>query len=304
MGVRIKHYHADNGRFADNGFMNAVKKQQQTISFCGVNVHFQNGIAEKIILDLQEQAHTMLLHAKSRWPKVISIHLWPYALRSSNQLRQVTPDKEDGTSPLEMFSGAEVTVNLKDWHTPLFTLYALNSALASGNSIPKWDNRCRLGINLGPSPRHARNTSLVLNLTTGISSPRFHVKLDELFETVASRTGSPGTISNWQSLAGFWMTRVKKVEEDVSLTPVRDGLRLVNLEPEPEQPQTEEETRESLQETDVAPQALEGEAIEEAVPKLPPLVVGSKRSSRDHQSTAIMLESVHQEGWAGIRSGK
>jgi hypothetical protein len=54
MGVRIQHYHADNGRFADNGFMNAVKQQQQTISFCGVNAHFQNVIAEKRIRDLQE----------------------------------------------------------------------------------------------------------------------------------------------------------------------------------------------------------------------------------------------------------
>jgi hypothetical protein len=93
MGVRIQHYHADNGRFADNGFMNAVKKQQQTIYFCGVNAHFQNGIAVKRIIDLQEQARTMILHAKSRWPKGVSIHLWPYALRSANQLRQVTPDK-------------------------------------------------------------------------------------------------------------------------------------------------------------------------------------------------------------------
>jgi hypothetical protein len=68
MGVRIQHYHADNGRFADNDFMNTVKKQQQTISFCGVNAHFQNGIAEKRMRDLQEQARTMLLHAKSRCP--------------------------------------------------------------------------------------------------------------------------------------------------------------------------------------------------------------------------------------------
>jgi hypothetical protein len=45
------------------------------------------------------------------------------------------------------------------------------------------------------------------------------------------------------------MKRGKKVEEDVSLTPVRDEHRLVNLEPDPEQPQTEEETRESVQET-------------------------------------------------------
>jgi hypothetical protein len=93
IGVRIQNYHSDNGRFADNGFMNSVKKQQQTISFCGVNAHFQNGIPEKRIRYLKEQARTMLLHAKSRCPKGVSIHLWPYALRSANQLRQVTPDK-------------------------------------------------------------------------------------------------------------------------------------------------------------------------------------------------------------------
>jgi hypothetical protein len=61
------------------------------------------------------------------------------------------------------------------------------------------------------------------------------VKHDEFFETVASRTGAPDTISNWQSEAGFWMTRVNKVEGDVSLAPVRYEQRLVNLEPELEQ---------------------------------------------------------------------
>jgi hypothetical protein len=132
---------------------------------------------------------------------VVSVHLWPYALRSANQLRQATPYKEDGTSPLERFSGDEVTAHLKDCHTHLCPVYALNSSLTNGNSIPKWDNRCRLGINLGPSPRHARNVSLVLNLTTRLSSPQFHVKHDEFLWTVASRTGAPDTISNWKSLA-------------------------------------------------------------------------------------------------------
>jgi hypothetical protein len=131
-------------------------------------------------------------------------------------------------APLERFLGEEVAANLKDCHTPLCPVYALNSILASGNSITKWDYRCRLGINLGPSPRHTRNVSLVLNMTTGMSSPQFHVKHDEFFETVASRTVAPDTISNWQSLAGFWMTRGKKVEEDVSITPVRDEQRVSN----------------------------------------------------------------------------
>ena len=60
-GVKILHYHADNGRFADNGFIQACKDNNQGITYCGVNAHFQNGVAEKRIRDLQEQARTMLL---------------------------------------------------------------------------------------------------------------------------------------------------------------------------------------------------------------------------------------------------
>ena len=32
----IKHYHADNGRFAENTFRDHIKNGNQTISFCGV----------------------------------------------------------------------------------------------------------------------------------------------------------------------------------------------------------------------------------------------------------------------------
>jgi hypothetical protein len=42
-GVTIKHYHADNGRFAETTFMADIAKCGQTISFCGVNAHFQMG---------------------------------------------------------------------------------------------------------------------------------------------------------------------------------------------------------------------------------------------------------------------
>ena len=46
-GVKILLYHADNGRFADNGFIQACKDNNQGITYCGVNAHFQIGIAEK-----------------------------------------------------------------------------------------------------------------------------------------------------------------------------------------------------------------------------------------------------------------
>jgi hypothetical protein len=62
-GVKVKHYHADNGRFVDNAWKEGLAQENQSITHCGVNAHFQNGIAEWRIWDLKEQARTMLLHS-------------------------------------------------------------------------------------------------------------------------------------------------------------------------------------------------------------------------------------------------
>jgi hypothetical protein len=78
--VQVKHYQADNGRFGENAYKAAVEREGQTISFCGVNAHFQNAVAERRIRHLQDQARTMLIHAQGRWPEAIDAHLWPYAL--------------------------------------------------------------------------------------------------------------------------------------------------------------------------------------------------------------------------------
>ena len=58
-GVKIKHYHADNGRFADRKFLEAVEAENQTISFCAAYAHHQNGKEEKRNRDLQEQVRTI-----------------------------------------------------------------------------------------------------------------------------------------------------------------------------------------------------------------------------------------------------
>jgi hypothetical protein len=51
-GIKIQHYHCNNGQFSDNAFKQACHKQHQQLTFCGVNAHFQNGIAEQAIRDL------------------------------------------------------------------------------------------------------------------------------------------------------------------------------------------------------------------------------------------------------------
>ena len=56
-------------------------------------------------------------------------------------------------------------------------------------------------VNLGKSPRHARSAALILSLLTGYGSARFHIKHDELFETVRDINTLPQ--SRWQELARF-----------------------------------------------------------------------------------------------------
>lgn len=201
LGVTIESYHADNGRFADNAFIEAVRLARQTISYCAAHAHFQNGKAEKRIRDLQEAARKQLLHAIARWPEVITFHLWPYALRHANNIRNNLPDSINGSSPLDRYSKSGVQANLSNFHAFGCPVYALHSSLQDGNSVPKCHSRSRLGVHLGQSPRHARTVSLVMNLTTGHVSPLFHVRHDEYFETVRPDAGNATTQSHWQQLA-------------------------------------------------------------------------------------------------------
>jgi hypothetical protein len=79
-GVHISNYHADNGRFAERLFLDHAASNNQSVSLCGVNAHFQNGIAKKQMRNLTERARTFLLHAMNSWPLAVTINLWPYAL--------------------------------------------------------------------------------------------------------------------------------------------------------------------------------------------------------------------------------
>ena len=90
-GAMVHHYHADNGLFDTKLFKEAVRKSNQTLSFCGVNAHHQNGRAEARIKDVTTGARTALLHAAHRWPKAINAALWPSALKHYTNIRNALP---------------------------------------------------------------------------------------------------------------------------------------------------------------------------------------------------------------------
>ena len=206
--VKIKHYHADNGIFAEAEFATAVQEDGQTISYCGVNAHHQNGRAEKKIRDLQDLARTMILHAQQRWSTAITVNLWPYAVRMANDVTNNTPSIKGGVSPIELFAQVAVAPRVKHSHTFGSPVYVLDSALqTAGRRIPKWDKRARIGIYLGTSPRHSRKVALVLSLQTGHVSPQFHVVFDDMFETLRPSAGNVLPESKWQEATGFTPSR-------------------------------------------------------------------------------------------------
>ena len=129
-GVIIKHYHADNGRFAERGWMDHCKNAGQTLSFCRVGAHHQNGRAERRIWELQEMGRTQLIHAQCRWPEAITANLWPYALWHANACLNAIPNMQDPQkrSLKQLFTGTTVQANHKHWKpfgSPVFVLQSV-----------------------------------------------------------------------------------------------------------------------------------------------------------------------------------
>ena len=74
---------------------------------------------------------------------------------------------------------------MDDFHTFGCPVFHLDSANQSGGiGTPKWEPRSHTGIYVGHSPCHAGSVALVLNLTTGLVSPQYHVIFDDKFVTV------------------------------------------------------------------------------------------------------------------------
>ena len=141
-GIDVRHYHADNGIFASNGFREAVKQGGQTISFCGVGAHHQNGIAERRIQDLTQTARSLLAHAAHRNPAVTA-HLWPFALAHASYVWRLLPWESQAKSPEELFSRTPVRPTTKYLHVFGCPVFVLQGKLQSGGTLPKWDDRSR-----------------------------------------------------------------------------------------------------------------------------------------------------------------
>jgi hypothetical protein len=134
----------------------------------------------------------MLIHATSRWPAVINVYLWPYALRYAAEIHNNTIllQNESGKTPSEIFSGALIQPNLKYFHSFGCPAFVLDHRIKAAQKIDKWSVRSKIGVFLRMSPRHTRSVGLILNVQTGHVSPQFHWKADSTFATVTGKFGN------------------------------------------------------------------------------------------------------------------
>ena len=84
-GSRVYTYRADNGRFADPQFKEAVQTCGIHIIYCGVGSHHQNTIFECSIKEFNLGSHTLLLHTTRSWTEAASTMLWPFYFKAAHQ---------------------------------------------------------------------------------------------------------------------------------------------------------------------------------------------------------------------------
>ena len=130
IGVSTSAYHADNGRFADKGFRDDCDANNQSITFCGVGAHHQNGIAERKIKSLTLGGRTLLLHAKRMFPEYISTILWPFTIKCFEDRMNNLVHRSDGRTPYETLAGLDASpLRIKGFHTFGCPCYVLDHRL-------------------------------------------------------------------------------------------------------------------------------------------------------------------------------
>ncbi|KAL7546945.1 LOW QUALITY PROTEIN: hypothetical protein ACHAWF_014538, partial [Thalassiosira exigua] len=167
---KVKHYHVDNGRFTDNGFIDACNDKDQTLTFCGVGAHHQNGIIENKNKILTQGARTLLLHGMRMWPQMVDSMLWPFAFKAmAERLNSLQVNLDGSTAESVLYGLQPQEIPVKTFHMLFCPVYVLDSRLHStgGAGPPKWEPRSRIGVYLGHSPFHAGSVALVFNPATG-----------------------------------------------------------------------------------------------------------------------------------------
>ncbi len=116
-----------------------IPKSQKSSSSPKVGAHWQNDIAEV------HCARTILLHAMTKWPSVITEDMWPFAIRHMVNFHNASILHGKNISPYTLFTGQGVIF--------------LAKCLQDGDSYSKWKACCWEGVYIGNATCHAGHIS-------------------------------------------------------------------------------------------------------------------------------------------------
>jgi hypothetical protein len=124
----VKHYQVDNGQFSDKEFLAACNNLNQTIEFCRVGAHHQNGIIENRNKQLTQIARVFLLHGMRMWPQMVDQMFRPFAIKASAEKMNSLHIDTDGHTPKSKFYGFNIeNIPVKTFHTMFCPCYVLDS---------------------------------------------------------------------------------------------------------------------------------------------------------------------------------
>ena len=143
-GRSIQNYNANNCRFVDNGFVDAVNSKSQKPTFCEVGAHHQNGKILNKNKVLTTGVQKLLFHGIKMWPQMIDDMSWPFAIKYvAKRLNSLKLDIL-GRTPESILHGVEVQeIPVNYYHILFFSTYVLYVRLQSdgGAGPPKLELR-------------------------------------------------------------------------------------------------------------------------------------------------------------------
>ena len=118
INVVPKHYHADNGQFAENSFKEDCVRKMQNPTFCGVGAHHKNGISERIIKDLTFSSRTLVLPTQRHCPEYITTMFWPFSLvAAADRMNNIHVDMHGQTPEMDFSNTIGSSTRLSHFRT-------------------------------------------------------------------------------------------------------------------------------------------------------------------------------------------